>query len=279
MNDDTDHLLHLGATQSGKGLLLDPTVRQTHMHVLGASGRGKSYFLEHLIRQDIDHGHGLCLIDPHGTLYHKIVAWCAAKPAARSWDKLILLDASAEGWTFGFNPLDFGGVDIAFAVDSMVSAVAQVWGGEDTNKTPTLKKVLRGVFHVLAAQGLTLLEAPYLLDERPESRPLRERLTRDLADPMIRDLWAGWNQLKPHEFRDLFASSVNRLLEFLAAPRVRSIIGQKEWTIDLRNIMDEGGIVLVNLEARGRLSEANARTLGTLLTHDLFLGLIPTFMS
>ena len=268
---DENPLLHLGATQSGKGLWLDPAVRTTHMHVPGASGRGKSYFLQHLIQQDIDHGHGLCLIDPHGTLYHKIVAWCAAKPAARSWDKLILLDASAPGWTFGFNPLDFGGADIAFAVDAMVSAVAQVWGGEDTNKTPALKKVLRGVFHVLAEQGLTLLEASYLIAERPESRPLRERLTRDVADSVIRELWAEWNQYKPQDFHLLFGSTTNRLMEFVSTPVVRSIIGQKEWTIDLRKVMDEGGIVLVNLQPRGRLTEFNARTLGTLLTHDLFL--------
>ena len=102
-------LLHLGAAQSGKRLYLDPEVRKTHMHVLGASGRGKSYFLEYLIRQDIRNGDGLCLIDPHGTLYRKVVAWCAEYSSLVPWDKLILLDASAAGWAFGFNPLHFAG--------------------------------------------------------------------------------------------------------------------------------------------------------------------------
>lgn len=263
-------LLHLGATQSGKRIFIDPVVRKTHMHVLGASGRGKSFFLEHLIRQDIKNGDGLCLIDPHGTLYHKIVAWCAQYPAF-SWDKVVLLDASAPGWTFGFNPLNFAGADTSFAVDSMVNACAQVWGGEDTSSTPLLKGVLRGVFHALAENGLTLIEAEYLIDERDEWKPLRKSITRDIIDPVIRGEWDKWNELKPREFREHFSSTTNRLMEFLSAQVIRSIVGQQEYVIDFRKIMDAGGIVLVNLESRGRLSEFNARTLGTLLTNDLFL--------
>lgn len=240
------------------------------MHVLGASGRGKSYFLEYLIRQDIRNGNGLCLIDPHGTLYDNVVAWCAENPAF-SWNKLILLDASAPGWTFGFNPLNFAGADVSYCVDSMVNACAQVWGGEDTASTPLLKRALRGIFHALAEQGLTLLEANYLINERDELRPLRELLTTNIADPVIREQWKRWNEMPPGEFRKDFASSTNRLMEFFAAPVIRLIVGQMHPVIDFRRAMDEGAFVLVNLAPRGRLSDFNARTLGTLLTNDLFL--------
>lgn len=119
--------LHLGEREDGTPLTLDPDARKTHMHVLGVSGRGKSYFLEYLIRQDIKNGDGLCLIDPHGTLYHKIVAWCAEHPDLVNWEKLILFDATAPGWCCGFNPLNFGEeADTSFSVDAMVSACAQV---------------------------------------------------------------------------------------------------------------------------------------------------------
>jgi len=264
-------LIHLGATESGSGLYIDPSLRQTHLHVLGASGRGKSYFLECMIRQDIANYDGLCLIDPHGTLYHKIVAWCTENAHVVDWDRLTLLDASAPGWAFGFNPLQFRGADPSFSVDATVNACAQVWGGEDTSSTPLLKRVLRSVFHALVEKNLTLIEAALLINERDELRPVRTLLTEDLRDPVIREQWEKWRTLKSHELRQEFASTTNRLMEFLAAQVIRTIVGQRNVTIDFRRVMDDGGVVLVNLESRGRLSDFNARTLGTLLTNDIFL--------
>lgn len=262
--------LHLGATQSGKALYIDSDVRKTHMHVLGASGRGKSFFLEYLIRQDIRNSDGLCLIDPHGELYRKVVTWCA-EHSYLSWDRLILLDASAPGWAFGFNPLYFADADTSYCVDSMVNACAQVWGGENTASTPLLKEVLRGVFHVLAEKGLTLLEANYLIDHTDELKPLRRLLTQNLKDPIVREQWERWNKTPVRDLGEQFGSSKRRLMEFLSAQVIRVIVGHMEPVIDMRRVMDEGAVVLVNLEARAKLSDFNARTLGTLLTNDLFL--------
>lgn len=260
--------IRLGTTQSGKRLYLNEGKRWTHMHVIGASGRGKSYFLEYLIRQDIKHRRGVCLIDPHGTLYDKIVAWCAQHPHL-PWGKLILLDASAPGWTFGFNPLHFAGADISFCVDSMVQACAQVWGGEDTSSMPLLTRVLRGVFHALADKNLTLLEAHHLINENDQV--LRRLLTRDIADPMMREQWEKWNELNPRDFRAEFGSATNRIANFLFTEVIRHIIGQTAPLIDFRKVMDEGAVVLVSLRRRARFSEMNAKTLGTLLVNDMFL--------
>jgi hypothetical protein len=264
--------LHLGLGSGGDALFLDPEHRKTHMHVLGVSGKGKSYFLEYLIRQDIRNGDGLCLIDPHGTLYHKVVAWCSEHPELVSWDKLVLFDASAPGWTFGFNPLRFGeGADIAFSVDSMVSAFAQVWGGEDTNSTPLLKRVLRSLLHALVENDLTLREADYLLTVCEEFSPLRRYITNRVEDPIIRSQWLAWNEEKPHDLTVRFESAKNRFMEILAAPTLRNILAQDKDVIDFRTIMDQGRVVLINLESRNVLSDDNARALGTLITNDLFL--------
>lgn len=264
--------LYLGDREDGTPLTLDPHARKTHMHVLGVSGKGKSYFLEYLIRQDIKNGDGLCLIDPHGTLYHKIVAWCAEHPDLVNWDKLMLFDATAPGWCCGFNPLRFGEeADTSFSVDSMVSACAQVWGGEDSNATPLLKRVLRSLIHALVESGLTLREAEYLVVAREDFRPLRRYITGRVEDPIIRSQWESWHEARPNEVAEKFESTNNRIIEFLAAPTLRSIVGQDEKVIDFRKVMDKGGVVLVNLESRNKLSDFNARTLGTLITNDLFL--------
>lgn len=133
------------------------------MQVVGASKKGKSKGLEYFSRQDIVNGQGLCLIDPHGTLYHDIVKWCATHRLLEH-RKIRLFDPSAEGWCVGFNPLQLDGeTEITVRVDAMVKACAQVWGGEDTARTPLLKRCLRAIFYILATRELTLLEAVDLL--------------------------------------------------------------------------------------------------------------------
>jgi hypothetical protein len=242
------------------------------MHVLGASGRGKSKFLEHLIRSDILAGNGLCVIDPHGYLYHDLIRWCETKGLLER-KPIVLFDPTADNWSFGFNPLDFGrvsGDEVSYAVDSMVRACAQVWGGEDTTKTPLLKRCLRSIFHALAEHKLTLLEAVDLVSAE-DAGGVRRYLTERVSDPVIRAQWADFNDMEPPQFRDTFASTSNRLMEFLAAGFLRTIIGQRHSIIDFGALMDQGGMLLVNLSASGRLSDDNARLLGTLLVSDLFL--------
>ena len=261
----------LGTTRQRNNVYLPPKTRATHMHVLGASGRGKSKFVEHLIREDIRQGNGLCLIDPHAELYDNLVRWIEDK-GFLGRRKIIILEPALEGWTFGFNPLDFGTAspdEISFSVDAMVKVCAQVWGGEDMTKTPLLKRVLRSVFYALAAKRLTLLEALALTNH--EHGEARRYLTRDLANYVYAEEWQMFNSLTPIEFREQFGSTNNRLMEFLASEIVRNIIGQKERVLDFRRAMDEGHVILVNLDHRGRLSDDNARLLGALIVNDLFL--------
>ena len=42
--------------------------RRRHFYIVGKSGVGKSKMLELMIRQDINYGHGLCLMDQHGDI-------------------------------------------------------------------------------------------------------------------------------------------------------------------------------------------------------------------
>jgi hypothetical protein len=265
------HLV-LGKTPAGRTVTLPPKARTTHMQVIGASGTGKTKFLETMIRQDILHDHGLCLIDPTGNLYLDLVRWCEAK-GFLGRKKIILFDPASHAWTFGFNPLDFGDhpdEDTSFHVDAMVKACAQVWGGEDTDRTPLLKRCLRLTFHALAEKRLTLLEAVHLANEL-DRHGLRKSLTGGLRDRIVREQWETFNALNARDFRDQFGSTVNRLMEFLASERIRRILGQQENVLDFRRVMDEGHILLVSLSSGKKISEDNASLLGALLVNDLFL--------
>lgn len=269
----TDNRLIVGKTLRGKNAYFTEETRQTHIHVIGSSGKGKSKFLEGMIREDILNARGMCLIDPHGYLYNDLVTWCESKHLLdeEPWkDKIVLFDPSSDEWTFGFNPLDFGASETAFGVDSMVKACSQVWGGEDTAQTPLLKRCLRATFHALVENHLTLLEAIDLTSPL-DRRNIRKYMTDNITDTVFRDQWEMFNDLRPREFMEHFSSTNNRLLEFLAAPRIRNIIGQTENIINFKKFMDEGYIVLINLASSDKLSDDNARLLGTLMVNDLFL--------
>ena len=264
--------IRLGTREGGKPVILPERARATHLQVIGASGTGKTKFLEHLIRQDIVAGNGFCLIDPTGNLYQDLVRWCETKEFLGR-KPLVLFDPASHEWTFGFNPLDFENgpdEDLSFYVDSMVKACATVWGGEDTNRTPLLKRCLRATFHVLAEKRLTLLEALYLVNPQ-DATGIRRSLTREIGDFVMRDQWDTFNAAKPREFEEHFASTTNRLLEFLASERIRRILGQREGVLRFRELMDRGGMLLVNLSSGRTLSEANASLLGALLVNDAFL--------
>lgn len=264
--------IRLGTREGGKPVYLSERARATHLQVIGASGTGKTKFLENLIREDLLAGNGFCLIDPTGNLYHDLLRW-AETQGFLGRKPLLLFDPAAPDWTFGFNPLDVAGgptEDLSFLVDAMVAACAAVWGGEDTHQTPLLKRCLRAVFHALAERKLTLLEAVYLVNPT-DPTGLRRHLTRALDDFVMREQWDTFNAAKPREFQEQFSSTMNRLLEFLASERIRRILGQREGTIRLREVMDQGGMLLVNLSSGRALSEANASLLGALLVNDFFL--------
>jgi hypothetical protein len=242
--------------------------RSTHMQVIGSTGTGKSKFLEHLIREDIKAGNGCCLIDPHSYLYNDILKWLQAI----DWpmDKIILFDPSDDRHTVAFNPLQVRGKDISFHVDAMVRASAKVWS-ENSDKTPLLKRCLRSILHVLTERGLTLLEGQYLAS--PTKRIAREFLTKDIRDPIIQEQWEYFNSPKmtPKLFYDEMGSTINRLMEFLAAERLRNVLGQVKCSLDFRALMDEGYVVLCNLSSGRSVSHDNAQLLGTLIVNDLFL--------
>src|SRR5437762_2979656 len=97
-----------GFDANRRSIKLTPEMRrETHFHILGGSGTGKSGLLEHLTRQDIRAGHGLCVIDRHGTLFENILKWCASLEIGVDGDhrELIVIDATRdhEGYV---KPLD-----------------------------------------------------------------------------------------------------------------------------------------------------------------------------
>ena len=264
----------IGKNTSGEPMYLDSKLRQsTHMHVIGSSGRGKSKFLEQLIRQDLKAGHGLCLIDWHGTLYKDVLRYCAdldiglprwGSPDFRS---VILLDPSQPDFITGFNPFMNPGPDVSTQVTRRIKATIRPWGITNTNDMPTFEFVARLLYTFMAETRQTLPNAADLLD--PDQKSLRSYAIRTASENYIRQHWRRLQNIKSiKDWEDKVLSTENRLARFIGSKGVKRFMGLTHNNIDLMDIMDSGKILLVNLGPSDFLDEEAARVFASLFLYE-----------
>lgn len=236
--------------------------RLAHVYVIGKTGTGKSTLLETLIRHDLGAGNGLALLDPHGDLVERVVA---SIPDDRK-PHVTYLDVPNETGAIAFNPLErvppplrpraAGGVLNVFK-----KLWAESWG-------PRLEHLLRNALFVLLDQPeATLADVLRLLDDPA----FRKRAAERSPNPQVRGFWLREYEGYPARFRaEAIAPVQNKVGAFLADPLLRRILAQPRSSFDIRRIMDERRILLVNL-SKGRLGEDTAGLLGALLVSSVGL--------
>lgn len=233
---------------------LDLEARRRHVYVVGSTGTGKSTLLLNLIHQDMIAGRGLTLIDVHGDLASAVTQLV---PKHRT-NHTIIFDAASPD-VVPFNPLacsDPSRVDhVASGVVSAFRKLYDSWG-------PRLENLLRAaVFSIVEQQG-TMLDLLRLLTDKA----YRDSVILQVENEVVRSFWLGefasWNS----QYRTEAVSSVtNKLMPFLTSRQLRAITsGSSKASLDLRRVMDEKQIFLVNI-SRGRLGQDNATLLGSLL--------------
>src|ERR1700730_367582 len=110
----------LGYDATGRPIWLKAQDRKIHTHVIGSSGSGKSKFLEWMMRGDLKNRQGFALLDPHGTLYNDIVAYCGHRVLDRD---IICLNLSSPDAVIGFNPFQRAADgNVAVQVDRRINA-------------------------------------------------------------------------------------------------------------------------------------------------------------
>jgi hypothetical protein len=268
--------------QVGAPILLSERARLEHAHVIGTTGGGKTKFLEACIRQDIQAGRGVCVVDPHGdhpdSLYRSLLGWLhhhGYTAGGENARPIHLIDPNASSHTVGFNPLARPDVetDLSVVAGVALEAFERVWGGEDTQTKPTIRRVLRATFVALAELGLTLSEAELLYDV-DDPHGVRAWAAAHVRDPYARTELKRLHDLScdpsmRRDFRVEVVGPINRIAEFVSAPAIRAIIGQSENVLDLREALDDGHIILVNLSGGRHVYERDADLLGRLLTRFL----------
>lgn len=258
--------LHLGYDAAGNGIRLRPDDRKTHMHLIGSSGSGKSKFLEWMMRGDLRNRQGFCLIDPEGTLYEEVVNYAAHHVVDRD---IILLNLSSPDSVIGFNPFRRSPRgDISVQVDNRIKATVHAWNVANTDQTPTLERVLRLVYTSMLEQDLGLPQVQHLIDFN--AREVRAHIIELLQTPLIQKEWREVQQLRSVDWRAEVLSTKNKLFRLLTSDTLARFMGVPERTLNLKDIMDEGKILLVNLATSDDLSEDNARVFGALLVNEFF---------
>lgn len=261
----------LGQSFEERQIFFTQKDRENHTHVIGSTGTGKSKFLEHMIRQDLLNSKaGLCLIDPHGSLYEEILLYISHK-YPRLADRVILFNPAEETENvLGFNPIPLGNDNIDYILEMLISACLKAWGQDSSDKTPRITRWLENIFYALIVNEMTFVEATPLISTTKYSKPFRERFYSNVDSREVIEDWLQYEDFPVQQRSNIMEGAGNRLRKFLRNDIVRNIIGIQEKSVDLLHIMNEGKILLVNLNGKDRISNENTKLLGVMLVNELF---------
>src|SRR5216683_39314 len=236
--------------------------RRAHMYVIGKTGTGKSTLIETLIRQDLLNGEGLALLDPHGDLVERVLA---GVPAHREAD-LIYFNVPDYKNPLGFNPLESVPAEKRpLAASGLLEVFKKIWAD---SWGPRLEHILRNALLALLDQPeTTLADVLRLLDDASFRRDVASRV----SNRQVRDFWLREYESYPRNFRaEAIAPIQNKVGAFLSHPVLHAIVTQAKSAFDLRRVMDDGKILLVNL-AKGKIGEDAASLLGALVVSGIGL--------
>lgn len=233
-----------------------PGDRTRHQYIIGKSGTGKSALLSFMTRQDIKDGAGLCLIDPHGDLIEDVLEYI---PKERAKD-VVLFDPADTERPMGLNLLEAKTDEEKdrASIDAMEIFI-KMFGNEIFG--PRIQHYFRNGCLTLMdddEEGATLIDVPrlYVDDEFQRYKVAKCR------NPVVRSFWE-------HEIAKTGAREKEEMIPYFSAKfgpfvtntTIRNIVGQPKSAFDIRKIMDEKKILLVNL-SKGKIGSVNAQLLG-----------------
>ena len=236
--------------------------RRSHTYVCGKTGTGKSHLLRTMIAQDLAAGIGCALIDPHGDLVREVQM---IVPKQRQGG-LLYFDATDPNLHWRFNP--FANVTHAnqsLACAGIVEVFKNLWADD---WGPRLEHVLRNVvFTLLESADSTFADIPRLLNDRG----FRASRVAGLENDVVRSFWREEYERYSPGFRSVVVAPLqNKIGALLTDPMLRRLLTESGPTIDLRKLMDDGQILLVNVD-KGRIGEGPSALLGSLLLSHIAL--------
>ena len=236
--------------------------RSRHVYIIGQTGTGKSGLLELLALSDIYHNQGYAIIDPHGDFAIDNLKFI---PPNRIKDVVYFNPADTE-YPLGFNPMEVYDPSQRNNISSEIIGVLKRMFGDSWG--PRLEYILRyTILALLEYPDTTMLDITRMLT----NKDFRNQVLAKVTDTVVLQFWrvefASWNDKYLNE---AIAPVLNKVGAFVANPTIRNIIGQPKSSFNIRQIMDEGKILIVNL-SKGLIGEDNAAILGSFLVTKIQL--------
>ncbi len=243
--------------------------RRRHMYVVGQTGVGKSNYLQEMAKKDAKSGKGFCFIDPHGDAIEDILT---AIPKERAED-VIVFDPSDVERPMGINMLEYDPKhpeQKTFVINEMIGIFDQLYDMKATGG-PMFEQYMRNAMLLVMEDpesGSTLMEIPKVLADE-EFR--RYKLSK-CANPIVRDFWLKEAEKAGGEaaLANMVPYITSKLTTFISNDMMRPIIAQQKSTLNFREIMDGGKMLLINL-SKGKIGEINARLLGMVIVGKILM--------
>jgi len=236
--------------------------RTKHMYVIGKTGMGKSTMLENIAVQDIQNGEGMAFMDPHGASAEKLLEYI---PEHRIKDVLYFAPFDME-YPMSFNVMEDVGYDKRhLVVSGLMSTFKKIWVDAWSARMEYI--LSNTMLALLEFPGATLLGVNRMLSDKD----YREMVVNNVKDPSVRSFWvdefAKYNERYMQEAGDAIK---NKIGQFTANPLIRNIVGQEKSSFDVRQMMDDRKILIINL-SKGLVGETNANLLGSMFITRIYL--------
>ena len=236
--------------------------RERHMYVIGKTGMGKSTMLENLAIQDIANGEGLCFIDPHGGTAETLLSYV---PEHRVKDVIYFAPFDQEH-PVALNVMeDIGRDKRPLVASGLIGAFKKVWVDAWSARMEYI--LSNALLALLEFSGATLLGVNRIFADKN----YRSLIVNNITDPSVKAFWVD----EYAKYSDKFATEAtaaiqNKVGQFAANPLIRNMVGQSKSTFDIRKVMDDRKILIVNL-SKGRIGEGNANLVGSMLITKIYL--------
>ncbi len=236
--------------------------RSKHMYVIGKTGMGKSTLLENMTIQDIKDGRGVVFIDPHGKTADLLLEYI---PKERVKDVLYFAPFDLD-YPVSFNVMEDVGADKRHLVAAgLMAAFKKIWVDAWSAR---MEYILNNIMlALLEYPDSTLIGVNRMLADED----YRKKVVDYVTDPAVKSFWNDeFAKYGPRYMQEAGAAIQNKIGQFISNPLIRNIIGQPKSTFDLRQMMDDSKIIIINL-SKGRVGEANANLLGSMLITKIYL--------
>jgi hypothetical protein len=262
---DPERITYFGETDSRSKRVrfgIKAKDRTRHVYVIGKTGMGKSTMLENMAIQDLMNGEGMAFMDPHGKSAELLLDYV---PPERIKDIVYFAPFDTE-YPISFNVLEDVGIDKRhLVVSGLMSTFKKIWVDAWSARMEYI--LTNTLLALIEYPDATLLGVNRMLADKE----YRKRVVENVKDPSVKSFWVD----EFAKYTDKFAAEAtpaiqNKIGQFTSNPLIRNIVGQPKSSIDIRKMMDEKKILIINL-SKGKVGEANANLLGSMLITKIYL--------